>query len=133
MLQRVVVAAVLLSMVGGCVSQVQLANDKGQTAQCNAAGLGLIGAAAAASGQKDCIDRYQNQGYHQVPMPGSADAAKTPDATPTSAAATATKPSAQATKGQADQCNTYGFGIISSMIAASMQQTCQQQAGQTQK
>lgn len=132
MLQRVVGAAVVLSMLGGCVSQVQLANDKGQTAQCNAAGLGLIGAAAAASGQKDCIDRYQSQGYHQVPMPGSADAAKTPDATPASAAP-ASKPSAQATKGQADQCNTYGFGIISSMIAASMQQTCQQQAGQTQK
>jgi len=68
-----------------------------------------------------------------VPMPGSADAAKAPDATPTSAAATTAKPSAQATKGQADQCNTYGFGIVSSLIAASMQQTCQQQAGQTQK
>jgi len=132
MLRSGVVSAVLLSILGGCVSQVQLANDKGQTAQCNAAGLGLIGAAAAASGQKDCIDRYQSQGYHQVPMPESADAAKAPDATPTSAAATS-KPSAQATKGQADQCNTYGFGIISSMIAASMQQTCQQPAGQTQK
>ena len=133
MLRSGVVSTVLLSILGGCVSQVQLANDKGQTAQCNAAGLGLIGAAAAASGQKDCIDRYQSQGYHQVPMPGSADAAKTPDATPASAAAPTSKPSAQATKGQADQCNTYGFGIISSMIAASMQQTCQQQAGQTQK
>jgi hypothetical protein len=131
MLRSVVVSTVLLSMLGGCVSQVQLANDKGQTAQCNAAGLGLITAAVAASGQKDCID--QSQGYHQVPLPGSADAAKTPDATPTSAAATTTKPSGQATKGQADQCNTYGFGIISSMIAASMQQTCQQQSGQTQK
>lgn len=133
MLRSVVVSTVLLSMLGGCVSQVQLANDKGQTAQCNAAGLGLITAAVAASGQKDCIDRYQSQGYHQVPVPGSADAAKAPDATPTSAAATTTKPGAQETKGQANQCNTYGFGIISSMIAASMQQTCQQQAGQTQK
>ena len=133
MLRRVVVSTVLLSMLGGCVSQVQLANDKGQTAQCNAAGLGVISAAVAASGQKDCIDRYQSQGYHQVPMPGSAGATAT-----TTAAAAATKPEAQATKGQAikgqaDQCNTYGFGIISSMIAASMQQTCQQQAGQTQK
>jgi hypothetical protein len=133
MFRRVVVSAVLLSTLTGCVSQVQLANDKGQTAQCNAAGLGLIGAAVAASGQKDCIDRYQGQGYRQVPLPGSADAATTPDATPTSSAAATTKPNAQGTKGQADQCNTYGFGIISSMIAASMQQTCQQQAGQTQK
>jgi hypothetical protein len=132
MLRSVVVSTVLLSMLSGCVSQVQLANDKGQTAQCNAAGLGLITAAVAASGQKDCIDRYQNQGYHQVPMPGS-DAAKAPDATPTSAAAATAKPNGQATGGHADQCNTYGFGIISSMIAASMQQTCQQQAGQTQK
>jgi hypothetical protein len=127
MLRNVVVSTVLLSMLGGCVSQVQLANDKGQTAQCNAAGLGLITAAVAASGQKDCIDRYQGQGYHQVPLPGSAGAA------PTTTAATTTKPNAQVTKGQADQCNTYGFGIISSMIAASMQQTCQQQASQTQK
>ena len=133
MLRSVVVSTVLLSMLGGCVSQVQLANDKGQTAQCNAAGLGLIGAAAAASGQKDCIDRYQSQGYHQVPVPGSADAAKTPDATPTSAAATTAKRNEQTTTGQADQCHTYGFGIISSLIAASMQQTCQQQAAQTQK
>lgn len=133
MLRSVVVSTVLLSMLGGCVSQVQLANDKGQTAQCNAAGLGLITAAVAASGQKDCIDRYQSQGYHQVPVPGSADAAKTPDATPTSAPGAATKPNAQAATGQADQCHTYGFGIISSMIAASMQQTCQQQTGQTQK
>ena len=133
MLRRVVVSTVLLSMLGGCVSQVQLANDKGQTAQCNAAGLGLVGAAVAASGQKECIERYQSQGYRQVPMPGSADAAKTPDAAPTSAAATTTNSNGQAIKGQADQCNTYGFGIISSLIAASMQQTCQQQAGQTQK
>lgn len=133
MLRSVVVSTVLLSMLGGCVSRVQLANDKGQTAQCNAAGLGLITAAVAASGQKDCIDRYQSQGYHQVPAPGSADAAATPAATPTSAAAAPTRPDAQETKGQANQCNTYGFGIISSMIAASMQQTCQQQAGQTQK
>jgi hypothetical protein len=106
-LRTVAASAALLSILGGCVSQVQLANDKGQTAQCNAAGLGLITAAVAASGQKDCIDRYQSQGYHQVPLSAS------------SAATTSTNG-----KPQADQCNTYGWGLISSAVAASMQQTC---------
>jgi hypothetical protein len=125
MLRRGVASAVLLSMLGGCVSQVQLANSKGETAQCNAAGLGLVTAAVAASGQKDCIERYQSQGYHQVPMPASA-------AGTTTASADTAKPGVPA-KPQANQCNTYGFGLVSSFIAASMQQTCQQQAGQTQK
>ena len=39
-LRNFVALAALLSLLGGCVSQVQLANDKGQTAQCNAAGFG---------------------------------------------------------------------------------------------
>jgi hypothetical protein len=119
MLRSVVASTVMLSVLGGCVSQVQLANNKGQTAQCNAAGLGIVGAAVAASGQKECIERYQSQGYHQVALPASANAATTP-AADTAATTAATKP-----KAQADQCNTYGIGIISSLIAASMQQTCQ--------
>jgi hypothetical protein len=65
--------------------------------------LGLLTAPIAESGQKDCIDRYQGQGYHQVPLSSS---------------------TAANNKGQADQCNTYGFGLVSSLIAASMQQTC---------
>jgi hypothetical protein len=106
-LRNFAVSAALLSILGGCVSQVQLANNKGETAQCNAAGVGLIGAVVASTGQKDCIDRYQQQGYHQVALPASSA-----DATGTSG------------KPQANQCNTYGIGIISSAIAASMQQTC---------
>jgi hypothetical protein len=113
-LRNVVASAALLSILGGCVSQIQLANDKGQTAQCNAAGLGIVTSVIAASGQKDCIDRYQSQGYHQVPSPASSDSATT-----------LTAPAAGTNgKGQADQCNTYGWGILSSAVAASMQQTC---------
>jgi hypothetical protein len=113
-LRNVVASAALLSILGGCVSQIELANDKGQTAQCNAAGLGMVTAAIAASGQKDCIERYQSQGYHQVPLPASSGAATT-----STAAATTTNG-----KGQADQCHTYGWGLVSSLIATSMQQTC---------
>jgi hypothetical protein len=113
-LRTVAASTALLSILGGCVSQVQLANDKGQTAQCNAAGLGIVTAAVAASGQKDCIERYQSQGYHQVPLPASSGAATT-----STAAATSTNG-----QGQADQCHTYGWGIVSSLVAASMQQTC---------
>jgi hypothetical protein len=112
-LRNFAVSAALLSILGGCVSQVQLANNKGETAQCNAAGVGLIGAVVASTGQKDCIDRYQQQGYHQVALPASSAA------TPSTATATGTSG-----KPQANQCNTYGIGIISSAIAASMQQTC---------
>jgi hypothetical protein len=112
--RNVAASAALLSILGGCVSQVQLANDKGQTAQCNAAGLGLVTSVIAASDQKSCIERYQSQGYRQVPLPASSAAATT------SAAAAPTTNG----KGQADQCNTYGWGIVSSLVAASMQQTC---------
>lgn len=113
-LRNVVAAAALLSILGGCVSQVQLANDKGQTAQCNAAGLGIVTSMIAASDQKDCIARYQSQGYRQVPLPASPAAAST-----STAAATKTNGN-----GQAPQCNTYGWGIVSSRVAASMQQAC---------
>lgn len=122
MLRGILVSAALLPVLCGCVSQVQLVNDKGQTAQCNAAGLGIVTSVIAASGQKDCIDRYQNQGYHQVAASDSSAAATS------SANATAT-PGAQKTSAngnrQADQCNTYGVGILSSFVAASMQQTCE--------
>lgn len=115
-LRNVVASAALLSMLGGCVSQIQLANDKGQTAQCNAAGLGIVTSAIAASGQKSCVERYESQGYHQVPLPSSSSATAT---TSTSA------PTKTRGRAQADQCNTYGVGLVSSFVAASMQQTCQ--------
>jgi hypothetical protein len=108
-LRNWIIASALLSILGGCVSQVQLANDKGQTAQCNAAGLGLVTAVVAASEQKDCIERYQSQGYRQVPLPTASASAATPTATG---------------KAQANECNTYGPGIVSWMVAASVQQTC---------
>lgn len=114
-LRNLVVSAALLSILGGCVSQIQLANDKGQTAQCNAAGLGIVTAAIAASEQKNCIERYQSQGYRQVPLPSSSSTAATAsNAAPTTASA----------KPQANQCNTYGGGLVSWMVANSMQQAC---------
>jgi hypothetical protein len=105
-LRGIVASAASLLILTGCVSQVQLANDKGQTAQCNAAGLGVLTAVAAGLGQKKCIDQYQSQGYHQVPLPTS------------TAAATATTTDG---KPQADQCNTYGGGTL---IKEQMQQAC---------
>jgi hypothetical protein len=122
MLRGVLVSAALLPMLCGCVSQVQLVNDKGQTAQCNAAGLGIVTSVIAAAGQKDCIDRYQNQGYHKAADSNSSAAATS---SPTETVAAGAPKSSANGKRQADQCNTYGVGILSSFVAASMQQTCE--------
>jgi len=119
MLRGVVVATVLLSLLAGCVSQVQLANDKGQMAQCSAAGLGIISSLVAASVQQNCVDQYQKQGYHQVPAAAPSATATTSTAAPSAAAKTSTN-----AKGQAVQCNAFGMGIVGSLVAASMQQTC---------
>jgi uncharacterized membrane protein YeaQ/YmgE (transglycosylase-associated protein family) len=119
MLRSVIVSAVLLSSLVGCVSQVQLANDKGQMAQCSAAGLGIISSLVAASVQHNCVDQYQKQGYHQVPAAAPSATATTSTAEPSAAAKTSTND-----KGQATQCNVFGMGIVGSLVAASMQQTC---------
>lgn len=112
-LRNLVASAALLAPLGGCVSQVQLANDKGQTAQCNAAGLGIVTSVLAASDQKSCIERYESQGYRQVPLSASPAAATTPAA-----------PTSSNGAGQATQCNTYGWGLVSSLVAESMRETC---------
>jgi hypothetical protein len=122
MLRIGVAATLLLPILAGCVSQVQLANNKGQTAECSAAGLGIISSLVAAGVQKNCLDRYQNAGYHQVAAPASS-AAVTP-----STGAPSAKVSANA-KGQPAQCNAFGMGIAGLLIAASMQQTCIAQHG----
>lgn len=103
-LRSIVASAATLLILTGCVSQVELANDKGQTAQCNAAGLGVLTAVAAGLGQKKCIEKYQSQGYHQVPFPSSTAASTPADGKP-----------------QADQCNTYGGGTL---IKEQMQEAC---------
>ena len=102
----------MLSMLGGCVSQVQLANNKGQTAQCNAAGVSLASSLVAAVEQKGCIDRYKGQGYHQVALP----------AEPVSPFSIA--PTKITGKAQANQCNTYGAGLAGVLIGARMQLAC---------
>jgi hypothetical protein len=103
----------MLSMLGGCVSQVQLANNKGQTAQCNAAGMSLVGSVVAAAEQKGCIDRYKGQGYHQVALPAA------PVSPWTIAPIKFT-----GGKAQANQCNTYGAGLGGVLLGARMQLTC---------
>jgi hypothetical protein len=114
--RRVVASAALLSamlsMLGGCVSQVQLANNKGQTAQCNAAGVSLVSSVVAAAQQKGCIDRYKGQGYHQVALPAA-------PVSPWTIAPTKITGNAQA-----NQCNTYGAGLAGVFIGARMQLAC---------
>ncbi|MGA9948731.1 MAG: hypothetical protein WBQ24_10820 [Xanthobacteraceae bacterium] len=117
MVARTVVASAALlsatlSMLGGCVSQVQLANNKGQTAQCNAAGVSLASSVVAAVQQKGCIDRYKGEGYHQVALP----------AEPVSPFTIA--PAKITGKPQANQCNTYGAGLAGVFIGARMQLAC---------
>jgi hypothetical protein len=119
MLRVVVAATLVLSSLAGCVSQVELANDKGQTAECSAAGLGIISSVVAASVQQNCLDRYQKQGYRQIPAAAPSAVATTSTAAPPAAAKTSTND-----KGQATQCNVFGMGIVGSLVAASMQQTC---------
>jgi hypothetical protein len=131
MLRVIVVSAALLPMLGGCVSQVQLANNKGQMAQCSAVGLGIVSSLVAASVQQTCIDRYQKQGFHQL-----AAASPTAASASTATASQASKPTAPAAtkiaaskKPQSMQCNVFGMGLAGSLIAASMQQTCIAQHG----
>lgn len=76
MLRVIVVSAVLLPILGGCAApSAQLANNKGQVADCRAAGFGLLGTLAAVSMYQTCVNSYQKQGFHQVPVrPASATA-----------------------------------------------------------
>jgi hypothetical protein len=132
MLRVVVVSAALLPLLGGCVSQVQLANNKGQMAQCSAAGLGIVSSLVAASVQQTCIDQYQKQGYHQVAAAAPSAAAATSTATASSkstAAAPAATKTAASGQPRSMQCNVFGMGLAGSLIAASMQQTCIAQHG----
>jgi hypothetical protein len=132
MLRGVLVSAALLPVLCGCVSQVQLANNKGQMAECSAAGLGIVSSLVAASVQHNCIDQYQKQGFHQVPAPAPSATATTSTDTPSAAVKTsaAARPAAAKTPAKSKgpmQCSSFGMGIVGSLMAASMQQTCQQQ------
>lgn len=104
------VCGATLSLLTGCVSQVQLADNKGQRAECSAAGLGIISSLVAASVQQSCLDRYQKQGYHQI----AAAAPSVAPATSTAARSAAPKTSANGNgqKGQPTRCNVFGAGIL---------------------
>ena len=69
MLRGVFVAAVLLSLLASCAApNYQLANNKGQTARCSSFGAGIVGTLMAVSMAQTCVNEYQKQGYHQVPV-----------------------------------------------------------------
>ncbi|MGA9948279.1 MAG: hypothetical protein WBQ24_08530 [Xanthobacteraceae bacterium] len=133
MLRGVLVPAALLPVLRGCVSQVQLANNKGQMAECSAAGLGIVSSLVAASVQHNCIDQYQKQGFHQVPAPAPSATATTSTDAPSAAVKTSAAAGSTVAKtpakgqGQPMQCSSFGMGIVGSLTAASMQQTCQHQ------
>ena len=79
MLRVVVVSAALLPMLSGCAAPTaQMANAKGQTAQCRSAGFGVLGSLIAVSMYQTCVDDYQKQGYHQVPVTPAAAAPAAP-------------------------------------------------------
>jgi hypothetical protein len=86
MLRGVFAATVSLSILGGCTAtNVQMANNKGQTARCSMFGAGLLGAPAAVLMTQSCVDEYKKQGYHEVPAgppsPSAAASTSTPQAT----------------------------------------------------
>jgi hypothetical protein len=75
MLRIVVVSAMMLPILGGCaVTNVKMANDKGQTGKCSAFGAGIIGTVVALGMTQNCVDEYKKQGFQEVPNtpPGSA-------------------------------------------------------------
>ena len=122
--------AIAVAVDGVRVSS-SVGRNKGQRAECSAAGLGIISSLVAASVQQSCLDRYQKQGYHQIAAaPPSAAAGATPTAAPSAAPKTSANGKGQ--KGQPTQCNVFGMGLVGSLVALSMQQTCiaqqQQQA-----
>jgi hypothetical protein len=85
MLKVIVASAVLLPILGGCAApNAQLANNKGQVADCRAVGFGVLGTLAAVSMYQTCVNEYQKQGFHQVaarPASAAAPAATTGQAT----------------------------------------------------
>jgi hypothetical protein len=90
MLRGILLSAALLSTLGGCASNVQLANNKGQEARCNTVSFGLLGTLVAASMQQTCIDQYEKRGFHQVPAQAGAGPAPAVAAAPAASSGQAT-------------------------------------------
>ncbi|MFY9836251.1 MAG: hypothetical protein WAK55_07225 [Xanthobacteraceae bacterium] len=57
-------------ILAGCTSNVQMANNKGQKAECRTASFGIVGTLVAASMQQSCVEQYQKDGFHQVSATG---------------------------------------------------------------
>jgi hypothetical protein len=66
-----------VGVLTGCTSNVQMADGKGQAAECRTTFFGVIGTLVAASAQQTCIDEYQKKGFHQVATASSPSTAPT--------------------------------------------------------
>ena len=78
MLRIVFALAALAPLLGGCaVTDVKMADNKGQTGKCSAFGAGIIGTVVALGMTQHCVDKLKEKGFHQVPNPEADKTAKT--------------------------------------------------------
>ncbi|WP_146187775.1 hypothetical protein [Limnohabitans sp. T6-5] len=81
--------------LSGCVSRsIQMINDNGHAANCEASGIGIIGAPAAYAMTEECINKYKQAGYRE------ADAPKISQTTATSTQSTPIAPLSFSSKDQ---------------------------------
>ncbi len=80
-------AIVVVVVIGGCVAtSSQMVNDKGQSVNCGAWGLGIIGAPAALISTQNCISKYEAAGFREAgspPVQSPSNSPQSPIATPT--------------------------------------------------
>jgi hypothetical protein len=60
----------LFLILASSTSNVEMANNKGQKAECRTASFGIVGTLVAASMQQSCVQEYQKNGFHQVSATG---------------------------------------------------------------
>jgi len=79
---RLVASTALLLVLGGCaLTDVKVADEKGQAAHCRAFGAGIIGTVVALGMTQSCVDEYKKQGFHEVPAATPAAAVTSSDQT----------------------------------------------------
>jgi hypothetical protein len=77
MLRVVVLSAVLLPSLSACaVTDVKMADNKGQVGKCRAFGAGVIGTVVALGMTQYCVEELKKKGYHQVRNPEAEATAK---------------------------------------------------------
>ena len=55
--------------LAGCAFSTQMVDDKGNTVECRAAGVGPISGTAAAASRDACVSKYKAMGYKEVNAP----------------------------------------------------------------